>query len=44
VHLSERLREERRFEGIEALKAQIARDMLQARAVLDSRTSERDEL
>jgi FAD synthase len=38
------LREERRFDGIDALREQIARDMLQARAVLASRASERDEL
>jgi riboflavin kinase / FMN adenylyltransferase len=44
VHLAERLREERRFDGIDALREQIARDMLQARAVLASRASERDEL
>ena len=34
VHLVARLREERRFEGLDALKAQIARDAEAARAIL----------
>jgi riboflavin kinase / FMN adenylyltransferase len=40
VHLAARLREERRFEGLEALKAQIARDSEAARAALADRVPE----
>jgi riboflavin kinase/FMN adenylyltransferase len=36
VHLVARLREERKFEGLEALKAQIARDVEEARRVVAS--------
>jgi riboflavin kinase/FMN adenylyltransferase len=35
VHLMKRLRAERRFDGLDALKAQIARDAADARAALD---------
>jgi riboflavin kinase/FMN adenylyltransferase len=38
VHLCARLRDERRFDGLDALKAQIERDMASARAVLAERT------
>jgi riboflavin kinase / FMN adenylyltransferase len=37
LHLVSRLREERRFDGIEALKAQITRDLAAARAALAAR-------
>jgi riboflavin kinase/FMN adenylyltransferase len=36
VHLVGRLREERKFSGLDALKAQIARDSEQARALLST--------
>jgi riboflavin kinase/FMN adenylyltransferase len=38
VHLCARLRDERRFDGIDALRAQIGRDMQEARDVLQGRT------
>lgn len=38
VHLVARLREERRFAGLEELKAQIARDSAEARRILADRT------
>jgi len=38
VHLCARLREERKFDGIDALRAQIARDMADARSALAPRT------
>ena len=39
VHLIARLRDEQRFDGLDALKAQIARDVLAARALLaDAKT------
>jgi riboflavin kinase/FMN adenylyltransferase len=38
LHLCARLREERRFDGIEALRAQIARDMQAARDALEARS------
>jgi riboflavin kinase/FMN adenylyltransferase len=34
LHLVARLREERRFDGLDALKAQIARDCVEARRKL----------
>lgn len=37
LHFAERLRDERRFDGIEALKAQIGRDFAAARAALGDR-------
>jgi riboflavin kinase/FMN adenylyltransferase len=37
LHLCERLREERRFDGLDALRAQIAKDSDAARAVLATR-------
>lgn len=38
LHLVERLRDERRFDGLPALVEQIGRDVVRARAVLASRT------
>ena len=37
LHLCQRLREERRFDGIDALRAQIERDMAEARSALAER-------
>ncbi len=44
VHLVARLRAEQRFSGLDALKAQIARDAADARAVLAGTTSDPDAL
>lgn len=38
LHLVARLREEKRFSGLDELKAQIAKDALEARTILDSRS------
>jgi riboflavin kinase/FMN adenylyltransferase len=35
VHLIERLRGEQRFDGLDALKAQISRDVIETRRVLE---------
>jgi riboflavin kinase/FMN adenylyltransferase len=42
LHLCARLRDERRFDGLDALKAQIERDMASARAVLAERKATGD--